>query len=146
AALDVAAGPPPPSELPSLADSIRRATSRGPRLREVLAELRAEEAETRSIDAELRPDVSATATLSGRAGGAPPSSGAAASGDGFIPNVPNWDVGVVLTWPLFDGVVNAQRAASGAREGVRREELDLVQREQVAEVRKSYVAVDVARA
>jgi len=60
--------------------------------------------------------------------------------------VPNWDVGVVLTWPLFDGVVSARKSASRAEEQVRREEIGLVHQEEVAAVREAYVAVDVARA
>jgi outer membrane protein TolC len=144
--LDVAADSPSPAEMPSLDDAIRQAGAREPRLRAALAELRAEESETRAIGADLRPDLSATAAFSGRAGGATPSSGSTANGGGFIPNVPNWDVGVVLSWPLFDGTVNAREAASRAREQVRREEVDLVRQEDVSAVRRAYVAVDVARA
>jgi outer membrane protein TolC len=145
AALDVASAPPSPAEMPALDAAIQQAAARDPRLREALAQLHAEEAQTRAVSAELRPDLSATATLSGRAGGAPPSSGTAADGNGWIPNVPNWDVGLVLTWPLFDGVVNARENASRAQEQVRREEIDLVHQEEVAAVREAYVAVDVAR-
>lgn len=144
AALDVASAPPSPAEMPALNAAIQQAAARDPRLREALAQLHAEEAQTRAIGAELRPDLSATATLSGRAGGAPPSSGTAADGNGWIPNVPNWDVGLVLTWHLFDGVVNARKDASRAQEQVRREEIDLVHQEEVAAVREAYVAVDVA--
>ncbi|HVU00314.1 MAG TPA: TolC family protein [Polyangiaceae bacterium] len=144
-ALDVASSPPNPAEMPSLADAIERASARDPRLRAALSELHAEEARTRAIGASLRPDLSATGTFSGRAGGATPSSGPGADGSGFIPNVPNWDVGLVLTWPLFDGVVNARESASRAEEQVRREEMDLVRQEDVAVVREAYVAVDVAR-
>jgi outer membrane protein TolC len=146
-ALDVAANPPAPEKLPSLDEALRQAGGRNPRLLAAIAELRAEEARTRAIGAELRPDISLTATLSGRAGGAPPSgSGAPADGNGWIPNVPNWDVGVVLTWPLFDGVVNARRDASRAEQRVRHEEIGVVQQEQVAAVREAYVAVEVSRA
>jgi outer membrane protein TolC len=60
--------------------------------------------------------------------------------------VPNWDVGLVLSVPLFDGSVNARRRASRARENVRREELSLVRERDVAAIRQAYVGVDVARA
>jgi outer membrane protein len=146
-ALDVSGTPPAPAELPSLDEALRQAGARNPRLQAAAAELRAEEARTRAIGAELRPDLSLTATISGRAGGAPPSgSGAPAEAGGWIPNVPNWDVGVVLTWPLFDGVVNARENASRARERVRHEELSVIQQEQNAVVREAYVAVQVSRA
>jgi outer membrane protein TolC len=131
AALDVASSPPTPD----------------PRLREALDRLRAEEAQTRAIGAELRPDLSLTATLTGRAGGAMPSgTGTPADGNGWAPNVPNWDVGIILSIPLFDGVVNARKSASRAGEQVRREEMELVRQEDVARVREAFVGVEVARA
>jgi len=146
-ALDIATEPPTPAEMPSIDDAVRQAGVRDPRLRAALAQLRAEEARTRAIGAELRPDVALTATLSGRAGGAPPSgNGTPADANGFVPNVPNWDVGVVLTWPLFDGVVGARKNASRAEERVRAEEIGLVRQEDIAAVREAYVAVQVARA
>jgi outer membrane protein len=146
-ALDVASNAPSPAEMPSLAESLRQAGARDPQVLEAVAQLQAEEARTRAIGAELRPDVSLTATLTGRAGGATPSgNGIAANGNGWIPNVPNWDVGVVLTWPLFDGVVNARKNASHIEEQVRREEIGLVRQQQVAAIREAYVGVAVARA
>jgi outer membrane protein TolC len=147
AALDVASSPPTPAEMPSIDEAVRQASTRDPRLREALDRLRAEEAQTRAIGAELRPDLSLTATLTGRAGGAMPSgTGTPADGNGWAPNVPNWDVGIILSIPLFDGVVNARKSASRAGEQVRREEMELVRQEDVARVREAFVGVEVARA
>jgi outer membrane protein TolC len=146
-ALDVVATPPSPADLPSLDEALGQARARDPRLREALAELKAEEENTRAIGAERRPDLSLTATVTGRAGGANPSgSGVPASGDGWIPNVPNWDVGIVLTWPLFDGVVGARKSASRAEEQVRRAEIGVVRESETAAVREAFVAVSVSRA
>jgi outer membrane protein TolC len=146
AALDVAGVHPVPPDLPALEAAISSASARDPRVREALAALRAEELRTRAIGAELRPDLSLTATVSGRAGGAPPSgTGAPAKGDGFVPNVPNWDLGVVLSWPLFDAVVSARRDASRALAEVRRQEVELVKARAVAAIRQAYVAVGIAR-
>jgi outer membrane protein TolC len=145
--LDIAEAPPSPRELPPLDAAVRDALARDPRVLATLAELEAEEARTRAIGAELRPNLALTATLSGRAGGAPPSgNGELPAGSGFVPDVPNWDVGLVLSVPLFDGSVNARRRASRARENVRREELSLVRERDVAAIRQAYVGVDVARA
>jgi len=145
-ALDVADAPPKPEELPALAAAITAAEARDPRLLEALAALRAQEAKTRAIGAELRPDLSLTATVSGRAGGAPPSgNGEPANGDGFIPNVPNWDVGLVLAWPLFDGTVSAREGAARAEEDARREEIAEARHEEIAAVRAAYAAVEIAR-
>ncbi len=147
AALDIAEVPPTPSELPSLAAAIQQGARRDPAILQAIAGLRAAEARTRAIGAELRPDVSATATVSGRAGGATPSgNGDSAPGAGFLPVVPNWDIGVVLNVPLFDGTVTAREDAARARERVRAEELAAANQAEFAAIREAYVATDVARA
>ncbi len=146
ASLDIADAPPTPSELPSLAAAIRQGESRDPAILQALAELHASEAETRALGAELRPDLAATATLSGRAGGATPSgNGSLPPGSGWLPDVPNWDVGLVLNVPLFEGVVVARRDAAKARERVRAQQLALATQRDIAAIRAAYVATDVAR-
>ncbi|HEY2517281.1 MAG TPA: TolC family protein [Polyangiaceae bacterium] len=145
AALDVGGVPVQPLDVPALDDAVRQASARDPRILGALAEVRAQEEQTRAIGALARPDFSLTGTLSGRAGGAPPSSGTPANGDGWIPNVPNWDVGVVFSWPLFDPTVRARADASRAEEQVRREELAQARFEEAANIRRAYVGVVVAR-
>ncbi|MEO6574488.1 MAG: TolC family protein, partial [Polyangiaceae bacterium] len=146
AALDVAGAAPTPAEMPALATAIQQAAARDPRILEALSRLKAEEERTRAIGAELRPDVFLTATISGRAGGAPPSgSGEAANAAGWLPNVPNWDVGLVLSWPLFEGTINARKDASRADEQVRREEIAVVRFQQVSTIHQAYGAVVIAR-
>jgi outer membrane protein len=148
AALDVAGTPVAPADLPPLGTAITEAGSRDPRVLGAIAQLRAQEEQTRAIRAETRPDLSLTGTLSGRAGGAPPSSpssGVPADNNGWVPNVPNWDVGAVLSWPLFDPVVRARASASQAAEESRREELNQARFEEVAAIREAYVSVVVAR-
>jgi outer membrane protein len=146
AAVDIAGEAPVPRDMPALPEALALAQQRDPRLAETIAELKAAEEHTRAVAAELRPDLSLTATLSGRAGGAPPSSGPAASGDGWVPNVPNWDAGLVLSWPLFDGTVAARRRGARAMEDVRRDDVDVVREQDVARVRQAYVEVQVANA
>lgn len=116
-----------------------------PRYRMATAMMRLEHLRTEAIDAETRPYLMATATLSGRAGGAPTSSGDVPFGAGFVPYVPNWDVGLVLTWPLYDASVGARKQASIAREQVRKEEADLVKYELELGVRQAYAAIEVAQ-
>jgi outer membrane protein len=144
-AVDVAGGAPLPAEMPTLAQAIERARAHDPLLVAAIAELRAAEEKTRAVGAELRPDLSLTGTFSGRAGGAPSSSGATIQGNGWLPEVPNWDVGVVLSWPLFDGPIAARRDAAQATERVRRDEIDVAREREVAAVRQTYVQVEVAR-
>ena len=145
-ALDAAGTMPAPAEMPALASAMQRASTRDPRVLEALARMKAQEEQTKAVGAELRPDLSLTGTLSGRAGGAPPSSGDRADLSGLLPSVPNWDVGLVLSWPLFDGTIDARRAASRSQEQVRREEIDVARQSLVATIQQAYVQVDVARA
>jgi outer membrane protein TolC len=145
-ALDAADVPVTPQQLPAIAEALQRAQQKDPRLQEAMARLRAQEAQSSAIAALMRPELQLTGTLSGRAGGAPPS-GAAGSpwGDGFVPDVPNWDVGLVLSWPLFDPTVRARAQASRVGEEVRREEIDDTRQQLVAAVEQAHVAVEVAR-
>ena len=145
AADDVSGEVPTPKEMPALADALRLAETRSPELAAALAQLQAAETRTRAIGAEERPDLSLTATVSGRAGGAPPTNGAVPTGNGWMPYVPNWDVGVLLTWPLFDGAVGARERAARVDEQAWRDEIDVSREQEVAKVRESYVQVEVAR-
>jgi outer membrane protein len=145
-ALDAGAAPQTPVDLPALEHAIELASARDPRIQEAVARLRAEEQRTRAIGAELRPELSLTGTVTGRAGGAPPSgNGEPADANGWLPNVANWDAGIVFSWPLFDGVISARKNASRSLEEVRRQELLVVRTQEIAIIRQAYVAVDVAR-
>lgn len=146
-AVDTAGEAPQPSDMPTMAEAVQRVEARDPFLAEAIAQLKAAEQKTRAVGAELRPDLSLTATLTGRAGGAPATSAAAPtpSGSGWLPVVPNWDVGLVLSWPLFDGTIAARRDAARAAEQVRRDEIDVAREQEVARVRQAYVKVGVAR-
>jgi outer membrane protein len=144
AGLDVAGAAPATREMPSLSDAVRDAASRDPFILEAEARLRAEEKATQAIGAELRPDISLTSTISLRGGGAPPTT-PTNQGPGY-PNVPNYDVGLVLRWPLWSGTVAARERASRAREQVRREELAAVRFVRSVGVEQAYLAVNVAKA
>jgi outer membrane protein TolC len=144
-ALDAANVPTTPRELPALSDALRMAQAKEPRLQAAIAGLRSQEQQTRAIGALMRPDLQLSATLSGRAGGAPPNGADVRTLNGFVPQVPNWDVGLVLAWPLYDPVIAARRDASRAGEEVRRQEIDLQREQLVATVARAFVAVDLAR-
>jgi outer membrane protein len=144
--LDAKGEPPPPFDVPSLAEALVQWAKSDPILQAALARLRAQQAATRAIQAELRPNLALSATFSGREGGAPPASGDVGEHEGSLPAVPNWDVGLILRWPLYDGVVLARRDASLQREQVRKAELDLVKQQQVAAIGQAHVNVTVTRA
>jgi outer membrane protein len=146
AAVDTSGEAPVPADMPTMANAVQLVEARDPILAEAIAQLKASEQRTRAIGAELRPDISLTATLTGRAGGATPTgSGQIPSGSGWLPDVPNWDAGLVLSWPLFDGTIAARRDAARAAEQIRRDEIDVAHEQEVARVREAYVAVGVAR-
>jgi outer membrane protein TolC len=146
ATLDVPPVPPTEKEMPSMSEAIREAAARDPRILEVEARLRAQELATKAIGAELRPNLAFTSSISLRAGGAPPSSGDPAKQGGWLPNVPNWDVGVVLSWPIFNGPTAARERASRALEQVQREEIALVRYQRAVAIQQAYVAVVMAKA
>jgi outer membrane protein len=132
--------------LPSLDQAIAAGQEKNPVLYEARARLKAQQAVTHAIGAETRPQVLATATFSGRAGGATPSSGSAATYEGVVPDVPNWDVGLVLRWPLYDGVVAARQRASAAREQVLQRDLVAVTQQELAATQQAYLSTQVASA
>jgi outer membrane protein TolC len=145
-ALDAADEAPAVESMPALAEALRLADQKDPQLQEALARLQAQELQTRAIGASLRPDIQLSAALSGRAGGAAPSTaGAELPGNGFLPVVPNWDAALVLSWPLLDPSVTARRRASRAAEEVERSAIDLARQQVVAAVERSYVDVAVSR-
>jgi len=144
-ALDVSGTAPAPADMPALESAVQRAAAHDPHLLEAVATLQAQAEKSKAIGAELRPELLFTAGLSGRAGGAPPTSGNSADAAGFAPIVPNWDVGAVLSIPLFDGTIDARKRASHALEQVRRDEIDLAKQQLVAVVRQAYVSAELAR-
>jgi outer membrane protein len=100
---------------------------------------------TRALAAESRPELVLSGGLSGRAGGATPSSGPATDGEGWLPEVPNWHLGLVLRWPLFDPVARARVRSAAAREEVAASALASVQQQEAAAVQNAYLEFEVAR-
>ncbi|HEY1954795.1 MAG TPA: TolC family protein [Polyangiaceae bacterium] len=144
--LDASGDLPGAESIPSLSAALEQAAARDPRVAEALAKVRAQEAKTRAIYAEMRPDLSATATFSGRAGGGPPSTGGfSADYDGWVPSVPNWHVGLVFSWPIYDGSVIARGHASEADAAAFREDLASLRQVLNATVQRAYIDVEVAR-
>jgi outer membrane protein len=143
--LDTADETPTPASLPALSEALKLAGQKDPQLQEALSELRSQELQTRAIGALLRPDIQLSASLSGRAGGAAATNGVEVWGNGFAPDVPNWNAALVLSWPLLDPTINARQRASRAAEEVRRAQIDSVRQQVVAAVERAYVGVVVAR-
>ena len=137
---DVTFGAPPPA-----ASGIRDAGDRAPELRAARQLLVAQQKITQSIRDELRPDISLSAELTGRAGGAAVAN-PTPTGAGWIPDVPNWDALVVLSWPLYDRTVTARAKASRRTETVRAAEISEVAEQLRTLAQRNYVELDVAGA
>jgi outer membrane protein len=143
--VDISGPPPAPRESPPFEAALEAATNRNPDLLAARARIRAQKGQTRAIEAESRPNLFVTGAVSGNAGGATPSSGTSAPERGLLPVVPNWDVGLVMAWPLFDATVDARRDRSEVEEDAVREEANVIEQRIAASVEQAYVEVDAAR-
>jgi outer membrane protein TolC len=144
--LDAAETPADLSAAPAFADALRTAAERNPAIVAALAKLDAQHAAVRAVTRELLPNIVASASLTGRAGGAAPSSGAAdvPYGEGWLPDVANWHVGLILQWNLFDATVLARRSAAKAREDAARADLDLARMSVGLAAERAYLELDSA--
>lgn len=133
------------TDLPPLESTLARAEARDPLVLEARARLSAQQAQTVAVRAQLRPHLFATASFSGRGGGAPPNSGPPSPLDGWVPATPNWNVALVLSWPLFDATVLARGAASRAREDALRADVAVVRRSVVTAAQLAYREVEIAQ-
>ena len=129
---------------PAFAEALRMAGERNPFIAAALARLRAQKAATSAITHEIYPNLFASGTLSGRAGGAQPSSGDTPFGNGWLPDVGNWHLGLVLQWNIFDGTVLARREASKAREEAAAADLETVRTNVSLAAERAYLDLDAA--
>jgi outer membrane protein TolC len=120
------------------------AARRNPAIAAALAKVAASQSAVSAATRQLLPNIFATATLTGRASGWAPSSGDTPYGAGLLPDVPNWDVGVVLQWNLFDATVLARRAAAKKREDAARADLELVHLAVGLDAERAFIALDAA--
>jgi len=132
-----------PSTLP-LETAIRELDQREPSLRAATDALRAQHEVTRSIEAELRPDLSLSAGVTGRAGGSAVANNPTPAGAGWVPDVPNWDAMLVLSWPLFDRTIDVRAETSRRIERVRAAEVDLERERLRGRAAQVYVDLEVA--
>ena len=136
--------PPDLSAAPAFAEAMRTAAQRNPAIIAALARLDAQHAAVSAVTRELLPNLFASASLTGRAGGAAPSSGDTPYGGGWLPDVANWHVGLVLQWNLFDATVLARRAAAKAHEDAARADLDLARMNVGLAAERAYLDLDAA--
>ena len=142
--VDAAETPPDLSSAPAFAEAMRTAAQRNPAILAALARLDAQHSAISAVTRELLPNLFASASLSGRAGGAAPSSGDTPYGGGWLPDVANWHLGLILQWNLFDATVLARRSAAKAREEAARADLDLARMTVGLAAERAYLDLDAA--
>ncbi|MGZ3427218.1 MAG: TolC family protein [Polyangia bacterium] len=142
--VDAAETPPDLSSAPAFADAMRTAAQRNPAVLAALAKLDAQHAAVSAVTRELLPNIVASASLTGRAGGGAPTSGDTPYGGGWLPDVANWHLGLILQWNLFDATVLARRAAANAHEDAARADLDLARMTIGLAAERAYLDLDAA--
>lgn len=129
---------------PLLGEAFQRAIDTEPMVRVAVARLVQQQTVTRQALMQWMPSLQLTASVSGRAGGAPLSSGPSGF-SGWVPEVANWDVGLVLSVPILDGVLIAKRNQSHAQEEVLRHEVDAAKRQVLTNVTRAFTGFQLAR-
>ncbi|HET9931669.1 MAG TPA: TolC family protein [Polyangiaceae bacterium] len=133
-----------PFQLPDHALVQARARDADPAVRVAVSRSRAQDAVTAVLKASERPNIYASAAVSGRAGGAPASDGVVPQGDGALPIVPNYSAGLVLEWPMYDAVTLARERASKQRELALLAEVDVARQRAVTRSEQAYRDAEVA--
>jgi outer membrane protein TolC len=130
---------------PAFAQAVQVALKANPAIVAAVAKLEAQRSVKSAITRELLPNLSATAALSGRAGGAEASGNPPTPyGDGWLPDVANWHVGLILQWNLFDATILARRDAAKARAEVARADLDYARMNVGLLTERAYLDLDAA--
>ncbi|MEI9936060.1 MAG: TolC family protein [Pseudomonadota bacterium] len=130
----------------SRADAEARAVELDPAVQEAVAKVRAEHSLAESVNATLRPNLSVSAAVSLRAGGAAASNDVVPDGHGFVPNVPNYSAGIILNWPFFEPVTQARVRALRARVHSLADEVEVARQRAFSRTRQAYESVAIADA
>jgi outer membrane protein len=116
---------------PALDEAFAEAAQHNPAIAGALAQLRAATADVKATTRALLPDVYASAGISSRAGG-------------WVPDVPNWYLGLVVHWNVFDGTIWARRDAAQARAAAARFDLDSVKMTVGLATERAWLDLDAA--
>ena len=100
---------------------------------------------TKAIEAERHPDLQLFAGINGRAGGTAVATNPTPAGAGWVPDVPNYDAMVILTWPIFDRTVDVRAETSRRLERVRAAELAATREQLTGRAAQAQVDLQVAQ-
>jgi outer membrane protein len=131
---------------PLRAEVQARTRDEDPTVRSAIFQARAQHLQTEAIERSLRPNLFATAVVSGRAGGAPASNGVVPEGSGILPSVVNYSAAVALEWPIYRGVTSAQAEASRRKEQAMLAEVDVARQSATTRGEQAYRSFEEARA
>lgn len=143
--VDVSGDPPAPPSAPALDQAIADGAKRDPAVKMAFATVGAVEAKAKAVDAETRPNLYLTGLFSARGGGALGSNSTSLSLGGWGPQVPNWDVGLVLVVPFYDPVVGARVDSLKLQADSAKALVDVAKLRAVAAIRRAYALYEVAR-
>lgn len=142
--IDAAELQPGERPFPTLEEALQRAEEHSPELVAALYRVRAEESRTTALAREVLPNLYFSGTLWGNAGGTQVGTTAPPYGNGWLPSVGNYGLGVVLEWRL-DPLVLFQRSASRQREKVAQAGVEVVRREIILQLQRSYLDLVAAQ-
>jgi outer membrane protein len=116
--LDVRGPPWEPAPMPNREEAIATALANDPQIQSLRAQLESQREAANAIADLARPNLLLTSTLSARSGGAPVAGVPPPQFGGYLPETPNWDVGIVANWTFFDPTVFSNARAAHAQERV----------------------------
>jgi outer membrane protein TolC len=142
--LDAAPAPEVDGSMPTRAEVQARARDADPAVRGAIFRARAQRLRTDAIERSTRPNLYATAAVSGRAGGAPASNGEVADGRGWAPDILNYSAGIVLEWPIYRAETNARAAASRSQELAYLAQVDVARQTATTRAEQAYRSYEEA--
>jgi outer membrane protein TolC len=130
--------------LPTVEQASQRAAEASPNVRRAEAVLRVQEAQVEDVESRTRPRVYLDGAIDGRGGGFTAPDRPAAVGAGFVPQVPNYDLGLVFVWPIWEPTASEAERAARARKRAAEEDLRGVRAAASQDARKERIRVEIA--
>ncbi len=130
--------------LPSVERAAGRAAEASPTVQRAEAALRVQDAYVDEVASRTRPRVYLDGAIDGRGGGFTAPDRPQAIGAGLVPQVPNYDLGVVFVWPIWDPTANETERAARARKRAAEEDLRGARAAASQDARKERIRVDIA--
>jgi len=141
--IDAAAPTSPARPLPAADAAADAAASASPAVRRAEALLRVEHARASAVGARARPHLYLDGAIDGRGGGAT-AEDQTALGGGLVPQVPNYHLGLVFVWPLWEPTLAAKERAAMARRDAAEEDLRGTRLAMARDARREHLRVEMA--